>query len=421
MTTPASPAPAPRRAPILRLDDLPEGAVRDQAVFVRVDFNVPMDGDRVIDHTRIDAAIPTVRELLDRGGRPVLASHRGRPSGPGDAEFSLEPVARALAERSGWTVRFANDCVGPEAEAAVRALDTGEVLVLENLRFHDGEKANDPDFVEALSRLASTYVNDAFGTAHRAHASTEGLARVSRHRAAGRLLERELEVLGTLLESPPRPFVAVLGGAKISGKLQTLERLVECVDGLAVGGGMANTFLLAGGARIGRSLVEADCVDLARAIQRRAEQRSVDLVLPTDLVVTTSLDDPDARPEVRDVDEGLEDDQLAVDIGPKTRARVAELLGGASTAFWNGPMGVFEKPPFDAGSVAVARALAACGGQTSIGGGETVAAAVAAGVKADIGHVSTGGGASLELLAGKELPGVEALRATAEDSSEGRS
>lgn len=400
------------KAPILRLDDLPDEALRDLPVFVRVDFNVPMDGDRVVDHTRIDAALPTLRELLARGARPLLASHRGRPSGPGDTEHSLRPIADALAERSGWTVRFASDCVGPVAEQAARELGPGELLVLENLRFHTGEKENDPDFVAALSRLASTYVNDAFGTAHRAHASTEGLARATRYRAAGRLLERELEVLGTLLESPERPFVAVLGGAKISGKLQTLERLVESVDGLAVGGGMANTFLLAGGARMGRSLVEPDCVELARTIQRRAEARSVALVLPTDLVVTHSLEDDSATPIVRKVEDGLEDQDMAVDIGPETRARIAELLAGAKTAFWNGPMGVFEQPPFDAGSMAVAHALADCQGQTSIGGGETVAAVEAAGVKGDVGHVSTGGGASLELLAGKALPGVEALRAT---------
>ena len=398
-------------APILRLDDLPRAALDGQAVFVRVDFNVPMDGDRIVDHTRIDAALPTLRELLEKGARPVLASHRGRPKGPEDTQFSLEPVARALAERSGWTVRFAADCVGPVAEGAVAELGAGELLVLENLRFHSGEKANDPAFIAALSKLTPTYVNDAFGTAHRAHASTEGLAHAASYRAAGRLLERELDVLGTLLEAPDRPFVAILGGAKISGKLQTLERLVESVDGLAVGGGMANTFLLAGGHEMGRSLVEPDCVELARAILRRAEERSVDVVLPSDLVVTTSLENEAPPPAVRNAADGLEGDEMAVDIGPDTRARIADLLAGAKTAFWNGPMGVFERPPYDAGSVAVARALAACPGQTSIGGGETVAAVEAAGVKAEIGHVSTGGGASLELLAGKSLPGVEALRA----------
>lgn len=401
------------------LDDLPDESVRDQPVFVRVDFNVPMDGDRVVDHTRIDAALPTLRELLDRGARPVLASHRGRPGGAPDPEFSLEPVANALAERSGWTVRFATDCIGKVAETAVQELAAGEILVLENLRFHAGEKANASDFVAALARLAPTYVNDAFGTAHRAHASTEGLARRATHRAAGRLLERELVVLGALLDDPEQPFVAVLGGAKISGKLQTLERLVESVDGLAVGGGMANTFLLADGVQVGRSLVEPDCVELARRIQRRAEERSVEFVLPSDLVVTTSLDENATEPEVRAVEDGLSAEEMAVDIGPATRERIADLLRGAKTAFWNGPMGVFERPPFDAGSVATARALSQCPGQTSIGGGETVAAVEAAGVKDEIGHVSTGGGASLELLAGKSLPGVEALRCAASRSADG--
>lgn len=407
------------------LEDLPADALASKPVFVRVDFNVPMRGNTILDTTRIDAALPTLTAILQRGGRPILATHRGRPKGAVDPSLSLEPVARALTQRlrnfagldSHGPVRFCPSCIGPEAEEASAQLGEGEVLLLENLRFHAGEKANDPEFVKALSQLSQVYVNDAFGTAHRAHASTVGLPRVLHSRAAGLLLHKEVRVLSTLLDAPPRPFLAILGGAKISGKLETLQRLVESVDALAVGGGMANTLLAARGVAMGSSLVEEDLLGVAKEILDRCAERSVKVLLPSDLVVTTTLDGEQAAERtIRVLDrDSLGDEEMAVDIGPASAASLAQAVHGAAAVFWNGPLGVFEQPPYDAGSVAVAEGLARCPGFTVVGGGETVAAIKAAGAVLGIDHISTGGGASLDLLAGKTLPAVEALGSIAKE------
>lgn len=388
------------------LDDLED--LQGRRVLVRVDFNVPMKDGEVLDDTRLVEALPTVRELMDRGARVALASHRGRPDGQRNLDFSMQPVALALRQLLGKDVAFAEDCVGPSALAAVDGLDNGGVCLLENLRFHGGETANDPDFVSQLCQLADVYVSDAFGTAHRAHASTAGVPSQLEHRAAGRLMHREVTVLGGLLSSPQRPFAAALGGAKISGKIETLESLVETTDRLIVVGGMANTLLAAQGHSMGRSLVEEDRIDTAKAVLRRAEERGVELLLPQDLVVTDDLDQPSGTETVAVGD--VADDKMAVDIGPATGALFRERLADAASVFWNGPAGVFEKPPFDRGSVALAEAVAQSAGFTVIGGGETVACAKAAGVAERLDHISTGGGAALDLLAGKELPGVTALQ-----------
>ncbi|MEM9405518.1 MAG: phosphoglycerate kinase [Acidobacteriota bacterium] len=387
------------------LDDLPD--LRGRRVFVRVDFNVPMQGGKVLDDTRLVQALPTIRELLGRGARVALASHRGRPKGQRNLDFSLRPVALALAELLDHDVAFAEDCVGTSAEEAIDGLANGGACLLENLRFHAGETDNEPDFVAQLAQLADVYVSDAFGTAHRAHASTAGVPSRLEHCAAGRLMHREVTVLGGLLSAPQRPFAAALGGAKISGKIETLESLVETTDRLIVVGGMANTLLAAQGHAMGRSLVEEDRIDTAKAVLQRAEERAVEVLLPRDLVVTDDLDEP-SKTETVAVG-GVDDDLMAVDIGPATGALFKERLADAESVFWNGPAGVFEKPPFDEGSVALAEAVAASSGFTVIGGGETVACAKAAGVADQLDHVSTGGGAALALLAGKELPGVTTL------------
>jgi phosphoglycerate kinase len=390
------------------LEDLPDEAVHDRPVLVRVDFNVPMDGDRVVDATRLREALPTLDALRERGARLLLVSHRGRPKGSRRPELTLEPVARALAELWGHDVAFAADCVGEPARAAADALPAGGACLLENVRFHAGEEANDPDFAGRLAALASAYVSDAFGTAHRAHASVAGVPPLVAHRAAGRLMTLELERLGRLLRAPDRPYVAILGGAKISGKIELLSSLLDRIDALLVGGGMANTFLAARGRDLAGSLVETDQLDTARDILTRCERAGVRVELPSDLVITDSLDAE--APAIDTTDGDLPAGTLAVDIGPDTRARFGEVVASARTVFWNGPLGVFERPPFDRGSVAIAEAVAACPGYTVIGGGETAAAVERAGYTERIGHVSTGGGAALALLAGKPLPGVLALR-----------
>jgi phosphoglycerate kinase len=388
------------------LDDL--GDLSGQRVFVRVDFNVPLDDGVVGDPTRIVEALPTIRELVAAGARVVLASHCGRPKATRNLKYSLAPVAKALAEHLGSPVAFADDCVGPAVEALVADLAPGAVLLLENLRFHAGEEANDPEFAVALAALADAYVDDAFGAAHRAHASTVGVAEIVPQRAAGRLLVREVEALSRLLGGAPRPFAALVGGAKIEGKIDTLENLLGHLDRLLVGGGMANTFLAAQGHELGGSLVERGRLDLAREILDRAKRTGVEVVLPVDLVTTDSLSNPTVVETVL-ASAGVASDRMAVDIGPATTALFAAKLADAETVFWNGPMGVFEQPPFDAGTMAAGRAVAAAAGFTVIGGGETVAAARLAGVLERIGHVSTGGGAALELLAGQVLPGVAVL------------
>lgn len=390
------------------LDDLDLGALRGRRVLVRVDFNVPLQNGEVLDATRLEESLPTLRELRAVGAKVVLASHCGRPAGTPDERFSLRPVSVALAGLLDTDVAFADDCVGGEAVRAVGRLGEGDVLLLENLRFHAGEKANDPGFADALSVMADAFVGDAFGTAHRAHASVVGVAERVEVKAAGRLLVKEVDSLGRLLGEPDRPFVGILGGAKIEGKIDTLENLLPRLDVLLLGGGMANTFLAARGHDLKKSLVEPDRIELAGEILARAEDAGTRVLLPTDLVVTDSLGDPQ-RVETVAAD-AVPDGLLAVDVGPTTRAAFVEACADAGTLFWNGPLGVFETPPFHEGTQAVAEGLAHCQGFTVIGGGETVAAVRRAGVADSLSHVSTGGGASLELLAGKTLPGVAALQ-----------
>ena len=387
--------------------------LRGRRVVVRVDFNVPMAGEDVLDATRLREAAPTIDALRAAGARVVLLSHRGRPRGKADPSLSLRPVAEALASVLGRPVEFAADCVGPAARDAAAALADGGVLLCENLRFHPGEEANDPAFAAELAELGDVYVNDAFGTAHRAHASTAAVCGLVERAFSGLLLDRELRQLGRLLDDPPRPFALVVGGAKIRGKIGALRRLLPLVDRVLVGGGMSNTFLAARGAELGSSLVETESLGLAREIQGETAARGAELLLPLDLVVTDSLEAPFQERSVHTVpaEDGVPAGWMAVDIGPETRAAFAGAVAGAATLFWNGPMGVFETPPFDAGTRAVARSVAACTGFAAVGGGETAAAVKLENLSEKIDHVSTGGGASLALLAGEELPAVEALRA----------
>ncbi len=397
-----------KTARLRNLEDLDLVDLAGRRVFVRVDFNVPMTKTgEVGDTTRLDEALPTLRELIAAGAKLILASHHGRPKGGPDPKYTLRPVAAKLAELLGAPVRFATDCIGGAAEAEASQLAPGDVLLLENLRFHAGETGNDSDFSAALAALAEAYVDDAFGSAHRAHASVVGVAERLPRRAAGRLMVREVVALGRLLGQPERPFAAILGGAKIEGKIDTLLNLLPRLDLLLLGGGMANTFLAAQGFDLIGSLYEPDRLDLAREILARAAVQGTEVFLPTDLVVTDDLDTPQRIETVRvgAIPEGTK----AVDIGPATRAAYAEVVARARTLFWNGPLGVFEKAPFDAGTRAIAQALGDFDGFSVIGGGETVAAVHQAGVADRIGHVSTGGGASLEFLAGKILPGVAVL------------
>lgn len=395
-------------ADLLTLDDIDLSTLGGKRTFVRVDFNVPISEDhKVLDATRLEEALPTIRELAGAGAVVILASHLGRPKGKRDPRYTLRPVADELRQLLGEGVRFAGDCVGEEVEDLIRAMDPGEVILLENLRFHAEEEKNDPAFAGRLAALAEVYVDDAFGSAHRAHASVVGVPERLGRKAAGRLLAREVEALGRLLGEPERPFAALLGGAKIEGKIDTLQNLLPRLDLLLLGGGMANTFLAAQGHEVGGSLYEPDRVEVAQGILKDAKSRGVEVLLPTDVVVAETLDDP---AWVRTVPaDRIPADAKAFDIGPDTRRKFASAIGRAKTLFWNGPLGVFEKPPFDAGTREVAQALASCPGFSVIGGGETVAAAHQAGVADRLGHVSTGGGASLEFLAGKTLPGVAVL------------
>ncbi len=388
--------------------ELPDGAITGRRVFVRVDLNVPLTpAGGIADDSRIRACLPTIQQLQKRGARVVLGSHLGRPKGV-DPKLSLEPVASRLAELLSVDIRLTDEVVGDGARKVVNDLRDGEIALLENLRFHPGEEANDEMLSKQLASYADTYVNDAFGTAHRAHASTAGMVAFVPSRAAGLLMMRELEFLGRLLGEVDRPFLTIVGGAKVSDKIAVLENLLPRVDGFVIGGAMANTFVKARGGSLGKSRVEEDKLAVARTFLRKAEERGVEVLLPTDAVAAIGLESTNAQvvPAA-----SIPDALMALDIGPATRGAFADRIAKAKTIFWNGPMGVFEKPAFAEGTVAVARAVAASRGLTVVGGGDSVAAVERAGVSAKIGHISTGGGASLEFLEGRTLPGVAALEA----------
>jgi phosphoglycerate kinase len=390
--------------PIPDLDGLLAGGVRGARVFVRADLNVPMRGGAIGDDSRLRASLPTLQRLVDAGARVIVASHLGRPKGKPSTEFSLRPVAPALARLLGRGVSFCEECIGPRAEAAVDELAAGQILLLENLRFHAGEEKNDPDFAIALARLADVYVNDAFGTAHRAHASTVGMVSRVGRAAAGDLLRSELRHLRVVRE-PERPLLAILGGAKVSSKLAVMEALAPHADCLAIGGAMTYTFLAARGQPVGASLVEPECVDDARRVLAASERAGRRLLLPSDHVVAQAIAEGAPSRVVERIPEGW----IGVDIGPRTAERYAEEARNARTVFWNGPMGVFEIAGFSAGTEAVARGVAASRAVTVVGGGDSLAAVNRLGLGPRISHLSTGGGASLEYVQGLTLPGVAAL------------
>ncbi|MFZ5924702.1 MAG: phosphoglycerate kinase [Bacillota bacterium] len=382
--------------------------VRGRRVLVRVDFNVPMNAEREItDDTRIKAALPTIQYLIDHSAKVILASHLGRPKGKPADEFRMDPVAKRLGELLGKPVRKLDECVGDAVKAEVRAMKDGGVVLLENLRFHPEEEANDEGFAKALADLADLYVNDAFGTAHRAHASTAGVARFL-PAVAGFLMQKEIEVMGKALSSPERPFVAILGGAKVRDKVGVVQNLLDKVDTLMIGGGMAYTFLKARGLEIGQSILEEDKIGLARDLMERAGAKGVKFMLPSDVVVADKFAE-DAKTRIVPVNE-IPADWQALDIGPDTVGRFSQVIAEAKTVVWNGPMGVFEMKLFAEGTREIAKALAASRAVTIVGGGDSVAALEEMGLADRMTHVSTGGGASLEFLEGKELPGVAVLK-----------
>ena len=385
-------------------------ALKGKRVFIRVDFNVPLGGAKVTDDTRIRETLPTLRLAIDRGARLVLASHLGRPKGKVDPKYSLAPVAARLRELLGKPVGFASDCVGADAVAKSKALPDGGVLLLENVRYHPQEEANDPQFSKQLAALCDQlFVCDAFGSAHRAHASVVGITKFVKQAAAGLLMEKELAYLGKAVSNPERPFVSVLGGAKVSDKIEVVQNLMKLADAMLIGGAMAYTFLKSQGKPVGKSLVEDDKLDLARGLLDEARQRNFRLLLPVDHVLAESPDSTVTK--ISDI-ASTPDGWMGLDVGPKTIELFGDEISKARTIVWNGPLGMFEKPAFARGTLAMARAVAAAtksGATSIIGGGDSVAAVEQSGVADQISHISTGGGASLEFLAGEKLPGVEAL------------
>lgn len=381
--------------------------VQGKRVFVRVDFNVPLDAqNQVTDDTRIRAALPTIQYLREQGAKTILASHLGRPKGVPEAKYSLQPAAIRLSELLGVDVPLLPDCVGSAVEARVNAMVAQDIVMLENLRFHGDEENNTPEFAASLARLADVYVNDAFGAAHRAHASVSGLASLVQPAVAGFLLGKELDFLGSALENPRRPFVAVLGGAKVSDKIKVIENLLSKVDSLIIGGGMANTFLKAKGYDVGTSLFEPAQVELASELLDLAERSKVAVHLPLDVVIATSINNEEGEIV------GLGDipaDKMIVDVGPETSDHFAKVVSAARCVVWNGPMGVFENPAFSVGTFRLAKAMAESAAVTIVGGGDSAAAVEKSGLASGMTHISTGGGASLEFLEGKPLPGVEVL------------
>lgn len=390
---------------IRRVDQI---EVKGKRVFVRVDFNVPLDEKKEItDDTRIISALPTIKFIMGAGGKVILASHLGRPKGKPDPKYSLAPVAKRLSGLLGREVSLASDCVGEEVRGQVSRMKEGDVLLLENLRFHAEEEKNDESFSKALASLCDVYINDAFGTAHRAHASTEGMTRYVQNVGAGFLMIKEVESLEKALVNPGRPYIAILGGAKVSDKIGVIQNLLNKVDTLLIGGGMAYTFLKARGVEVGKSLVETDQIGLSLNLLEGARER-VKLILPSDHVAAEKMD-IHARSEIV-TNDNIPDDWVCLDIGPETIRAFADEIKTARTIFWNGPMGVFEMEPFSKGTFAIARAVAESQAFSIVGGGDSVAAVNQAGVADKISHISTGGGASLEFIEGKTLPGIEALR-----------